>query len=196
MSLPRNFFNCQPARRVPEELHDDSRNLATPSEIHRREGIEKSGSEEPLQSIPLPCISVRAREKSPEEYFRPTGSYDEIQGLSVLFSINLENDDIQDFNLRWEQALLLTCDHPSDRFLDRIPVEFRQLWHCTIKKFCEEEDNEIIETGCGQGRGPRREKVGRSEGRRAGDPETRKAGGLKGRRAGGPEDTLARPCAY
>ena len=34
------------------------------------------------------------------EYFRPTGSYDEIQGLSGLFSIKLENDDIQDFDLR------------------------------------------------------------------------------------------------
>ena len=32
----------------------------------------------------------------------------------MLFSINLENDDIQDFDLRWEQALLLTSDPPSD----------------------------------------------------------------------------------
>ena len=48
------------------------------------------------------------------EYFRPTGSYDETQGLSGLFAIKLENDDIQDFNLRWEQALLLTSDLASD----------------------------------------------------------------------------------
>ena len=34
------------------------------------------------------------------EYFRPTGSCDEIQGLSGLFSIELEHDDIQDFDLR------------------------------------------------------------------------------------------------
>ena len=40
------------------------------------------------------------------EYFRPTGSYDEIQGLSGLFSIKLDNDDIQVFDLRWEQAFL------------------------------------------------------------------------------------------
>ena len=39
----------------------------------------------------------------------------------------LENDDIQDFVSRWEQALKL-----------------RQLWHFSIKKFCEEEVNEII----------------------------------------------------
>ena len=40
------------------------------------------------------------------EYFRPTGSYDEFQGLSGLFCIKLENDDIQNFDLRWEQALM------------------------------------------------------------------------------------------
>ena len=34
-----------------------------PSGIQRRKGIEKSGTEEPLQPIPLPCFSVKAREK-------------------------------------------------------------------------------------------------------------------------------------
>ena len=63
VSIPGNVFDCQPAQRAPEELHNDSRNLATPSGIQRREGIEKSGSEEPFQSIPLPCFSVRARER-------------------------------------------------------------------------------------------------------------------------------------
>ena len=52
------------------------------------------------------------------EYFRPTGSCDEIQGLSGLFSIKMEDDDIQDFDLRWEQALLLTNDPPSDKVLE------------------------------------------------------------------------------
>ena len=44
------------------------------------------------------------------DYFRTTGSYDEIQGLSGLFNVRLENDDIQDFDLRWEQALLSASD--------------------------------------------------------------------------------------
>ena len=35
-----------------------------------------------------------------------------------LFSIKLENDDIQDFDLRWEQALLLTSDPPADKVLE------------------------------------------------------------------------------
>ena len=49
------------------------------------------------------------------EHFRPTVSYDEIQGISGLFSMKLESGDIQDFELRWEQALLLTSDPPSDK---------------------------------------------------------------------------------
>ena len=65
--------------------------------------------------------------------------------------MKLENDDIQDFDLRWEQALLLTSDLPSDKVWEglyvsscKIPPKLRQLWHYIIKKFCEEEENEII----------------------------------------------------
>ena len=39
-----------------------------------------------------------------------------------MFSIKLENDDIQDFDLRWEQALLLTSDPPSDKVLEGLYV--------------------------------------------------------------------------
>ena len=60
MSILGNVFDCQHARRDHEELHNDSRNLKTSLAILRTEGIEKSESEEPLQSIPLPCYSVRA----------------------------------------------------------------------------------------------------------------------------------------
>ena len=56
------------------------------------------------------------------EYIRPTGSYDEVQGLSGLFSINMENDDIQDFDVRWEQALLLTSDPPADNVFEGLYV--------------------------------------------------------------------------
>ena len=56
------------------------------------------------------------------EGFRLTGSYDEIQGLSGLFSSEMENDDIQNFEKRWEQALLLTSDPPSDKVLEGLYV--------------------------------------------------------------------------
>ena len=35
---------------------------------------------------------------------------------------NLENDHVQDFDLRWEQALLLTSDPPSDKVLGGLYV--------------------------------------------------------------------------
>ena len=39
-----------------------------------------------------------------------------------MFSITLENDDIHDFDFRWEQALLLTSDPPSDKVLEGLFV--------------------------------------------------------------------------
>ena len=40
------------------------------------------------------------------EYFRATGGYEAVQGISDLFSIRLPDDDVQDFDTRWDQALL------------------------------------------------------------------------------------------
>ena len=56
------------------------------------------------------------------EYFGPTGCYDEIQNLSDLFGMNMEKDDIQDFDSHLEQALLLTTDLPSDKVLEGLYV--------------------------------------------------------------------------
>ena len=54
MSISGDVPDCQPARCDPDEVHNNSKNLATSSGLLRREGIEKSGSEEPLRSIHLP----------------------------------------------------------------------------------------------------------------------------------------------
>ena len=64
MSIPGNVFYCQHARRDPDELHNDSRNLATSLANLRTEGIDNSGSEEPLQPLHFPCSSGKAEEKS------------------------------------------------------------------------------------------------------------------------------------
>ena len=63
MSIPGNAFDRQHARRDSDELHNDSRNLAISLAILRSEGIEKIGSEEPLQALLLPCFSRKARGK-------------------------------------------------------------------------------------------------------------------------------------
>ena len=38
------------------------------------------------------------------EYFRATGAYEAVQGLSDLFRKRLRNEDVQDFDVRWDQA--------------------------------------------------------------------------------------------
>ena len=40
------------------------------------------------------------------EHFRATGAYEAVQGLSDLFNVRLQNDDVQDFDVPWDQALL------------------------------------------------------------------------------------------
>ena len=50
--------------------------------------------------------------------FRATGAYETIQGLSDLLNIRLQNDDVQDFDVRWDQALLAASDMPLDVILE------------------------------------------------------------------------------
>ena len=56
------------------------------------------------------------------DHFRSAGFCEEFQGLSALFSIQLENNDTQEFDLRWEEALLSTSDLPSDKILEGLYI--------------------------------------------------------------------------
>ena len=51
------------------------------------------------------------------EYFRATGAYETVQGLADLVRMTLQNDDVQDFGVRWDQALLSVSEMPSDPIL-------------------------------------------------------------------------------
>ena len=62
------------------------------------------------------------------DHFRSTGFHEEIQSLSGLFSIQLENDDIQDFDLRWEEASLYTSDRPSDKNVEGLYLSKLQVF--------------------------------------------------------------------
>ena len=75
------------------------------------------------------------------EHFRATGAYAAVQGLSDFFSIRLQNDDVLDFDVRWDQALLAASEHlqkwswrvyTSENC--RILFNLGPLWLCTIKK--------------------------------------------------------------
>ena len=52
------------------------------------------------------------------EHFLATGAYKAVQGLSDLLSKRLQNDDVQDFDVRRDQALLSASDMPSDVILE------------------------------------------------------------------------------
>ena len=52
------------------------------------------------------------------EHFRVTRAYDAAQGPSDLFNVRLQNDDVQDFDVRWNQALLSASETPTEMFLE------------------------------------------------------------------------------
>ena len=41
-----------------------------------------------------------------DEYVRAIGAYEAVQGLADLVTMTLQIDDVQDFDDRWDQALL------------------------------------------------------------------------------------------
>ena len=52
------------------------------------------------------------------DHFRATGAYEAVQGLSDLFNIRLQNDDVQDFDTRWDQALSAASEKPTEMVLE------------------------------------------------------------------------------
>ena len=52
------------------------------------------------------------------EYFRATPAHEAVQRLSTLFAAGLQNDDVQDFDVRWDHALLSASEIPSDMILE------------------------------------------------------------------------------
>ena len=52
------------------------------------------------------------------ESFRATGAFEAVQGPSDLFNIRLHNDDVQDFDSRWDQALSAASEIPTEMILD------------------------------------------------------------------------------
>ena len=51
-------------------------------------------------------------------HFRATGAYEAVQGLSDLFNVRVQNDDVQDFDVRWDQALLSASVAPTEMNLE------------------------------------------------------------------------------
>ena len=52
------------------------------------------------------------------EYFRVTGATDSVENYADLFTIGLRNDDIQEFDSKWDGILLSMTQIPSDDILE------------------------------------------------------------------------------
>ena len=51
-------------------------------------------------------------------HFQSTGACDAAQGLTDLFSICVQDDDVQDFDTRWDQIFLGTSEMPPENVVE------------------------------------------------------------------------------
>ena len=54
------------------------------------------------------------------EYFRVTGANDSVENYADLFAVVLRNDDIQEFDSKWDEILLSMTQIPSDDILESL----------------------------------------------------------------------------
>ena len=54
------------------------------------------------------------------EYFRVTGANDSVENYADLFTVVLRNDDIQEFDSKWDGILLSMTQIPSDDILENL----------------------------------------------------------------------------
>ena len=54
------------------------------------------------------------------DYFRVTGAHDTVLDYADLFSVNLHDDNIQEFDTRWDEVLLSMSKIPSDDVLESL----------------------------------------------------------------------------
>ena len=53
-------------------------------------------------------------------YFRVTGANDSVENYAGLFTISLRNDDIQEFDTKWDEILLSMTQVPPDDILENL----------------------------------------------------------------------------
>ena len=52
------------------------------------------------------------------DYFRVTGANDSVENCADLFTVVLRNDNIQEFDTKWDEILLSMTQIPSDDILE------------------------------------------------------------------------------
>ena len=87
------------------------------TQIHFRKGV--SVEEQRAQKHDL-FLRERQIAYMIYEYFRATGDYEAARRLPTLFAFREQNDDVQDFDVRWDRALLSVSDIDRDLHAYRI----------------------------------------------------------------------------
>ena len=54
------------------------------------------------------------------DYFRVTGAHDTVLDYADLFSVTLRDDNVQEFDTRWDEVLLSMSKIPSDDVLESL----------------------------------------------------------------------------
>ena len=54
------------------------------------------------------------------DYFRVTGAHDTVLDCADLFSVTFRNDDVQEFDTRSDEILLLMIKFPTDAVLETL----------------------------------------------------------------------------
>ena len=76
------------------------------------------------------------------EYFRVTGANDSVENYADPFTIVLRDDDIQEFDSKWDGILLSMTKIPPDDILEGLYKRIREseklktvLWNCMTWRF-------------------------------------------------------------
>ena len=81
------------------------------------------------------------------EYFRVTGANDSVDKYADLFTIGLRNDDIQEFDLKWDGILLSMTKIPPDDILEGFyKLRIRELYDLEIHQKQVGSDNHRLKT--------------------------------------------------
>ena len=87
------------------------------------------------------------------DYFRVTGAHDTALDYADLFSINVRNDDVQEFDTRWDEILLSMSKIPPDDILESSyklrnvsPINSKTYWNCLTLKFIRRYRSPIIKS--------------------------------------------------
>ena len=67
------------------------------------------------------------------DYFRVTRAHDTALDCAVLFSVTLHDDNVQDFDTRWDEVILSMSKIPSDDILESLcKLIIRELYDMEI----------------------------------------------------------------